>query len=250
MVDSVCFLYESKSCSADLYATCTLCAEMSVIENLIVYIIALAILYAIYQFIILIIRVWKVCRLKRRQSSERDLLIQLLCDIFRKGDGNARRNIEMSDRQGNVFTIHDENNQVNRYNDIFYIETNNADAARARAQLEKDDKDLPTYEEVMRITSAANSASTSIMAATSTSSVNTTNTIDSTLALPPYSAIFCNDRTGAVNSCERSAALSSPNVASTSTEHTTIALSSSLGFSNTISTQTQTAAPPSSSSNV
>ncbi|KAL9921271.1 uncharacterized protein ACN427_002381 isoform 5-T5 [Glossina fuscipes fuscipes] len=154
------------------------------------------------------------------------------------------------DRQGNVFTIHDENNQVNRYNDIFYIETNNADAARARAQLEKDDKDLPTYEEVMRITSAANSASTSIMAATSTSSVNTTNTIDSTLALPPYSAIFCNDRTGAVNSCERSAALSSPNVASTSTEHTTIALSSSLGFSNTISTQTQTAAPPSSSSNV
>ncbi|KAL9921274.1 uncharacterized protein ACN427_002381 isoform 8-T8 [Glossina fuscipes fuscipes] len=155
-----------------------------------------------------------------------------------------------SDRQGNVFTIHDENNQVNRYNDIFYIETNNADAARARAQLEKDDKDLPTYEEVMRITSAANSASTSIMAATSTSSVNTTNTIDSTLALPPYSAIFCNDRTGAVNSCERSAALSSPNVASTSTEHTTIALSSSLGFSNTISTQTQTAAPPSSSSNV
>ncbi|KAL9914421.1 uncharacterized protein LOC119636885 isoform X2 [Glossina fuscipes] len=225
MVDSVCFLYESKSCSADLYATCTLCAEMSVIENLIVYIIALAILYAIYQFIILIIRVWKVCRLKRRQSSERD-------------------------RQGNVFTIHDENNQVNRYNDIFYIETNNADAARARAQLEKDDKDLPTYEEVMRITSAANSASTSIMAATSTSNVNTTNTIDSTLALPPYSAIFCNDRTGAVNSCERSAALSSPNVASTSTEHTTIALSSSLGFSNTISTQTQTAAPPSSSSNV
>ncbi|KAL9921268.1 uncharacterized protein ACN427_002381 isoform 2-T2 [Glossina fuscipes fuscipes] len=183
-------------------------------------------------------------------STRHDLLIQLLCDIFRKGDGNARRNIEMSDRQGNVFTIHDENNQVNRYNDIFYIETNNADAARARAQLEKDDKDLPTYEEVMRITSAANSASTSIMAATSTSSVNTTNTIDSTLALPPYSAIFCNDRTGAVNSCERSAALSSPNVASTSTEHTTIALSSSLGFSNTISTQTQTAAPPSSSSNV
>ncbi|KAL9914420.1 uncharacterized protein LOC119636885 isoform X1 [Glossina fuscipes] len=162
----------------------------------------------------------------------------------------TNNNCSQNDRQGNVFTIHDENNQVNRYNDIFYIETNNADAARARAQLEKDDKDLPTYEEVMRITSAANSASTSIMAATSTSNVNTTNTIDSTLALPPYSAIFCNDRTGAVNSCERSAALSSPNVASTSTEHTTIALSSSLGFSNTISTQTQTAAPPSSSSNV
>uniref|UniRef100_A0A1A9ZE29 Uncharacterized protein n=1 Tax=Glossina pallidipes TaxID=7398 RepID=A0A1A9ZE29_GLOPL len=162
----------------------------------------------------------------------------------------------VSDRQGNVFTIHDENNQANRYNDIFYIESNNAEAARVRAQLEKDDKDLPTYEEVMRITTSVNSATTSIMAATSTSSVNTTNTIDSTLALPPYSDIFCNNPR-ADNSCERPAASSSPNVASISTEHTTIALSSSLGFSNTISTQTPTAAAaalavvaPSSSSNV
>uniref|UniRef100_A0A1A9VNK3 Uncharacterized protein n=1 Tax=Glossina austeni TaxID=7395 RepID=A0A1A9VNK3_GLOAU len=199
----------------------------------------------------------------REKHYEEEYLIMVWLPAFR-GLGRATRYLValcqairryvLHDRQGNVFTIHDENNQANRYNDIFYIESNNAEAARVRAQLEKDDKDLPTYEEVMRITSAANSASTSIMAATSTPSVNTTNTIDSTLALPPYSDIFCNNPR-ADNSCERSAASSSPNVASTSTEHTTVPLSSSLGFSNTISTQTTTAAAavaaaPSSSSNV
>lgn len=157
-------------------------------------------------------------------------------------------NIPTADRQGNVFTIHDESNQANRYNDIFFIESNNAEAARARAQLEKDDKDLPTYEEVMRITASANSASTSVMGAASTSTVNTTDTLDTTIALPPYSDIFLIEPR-ADNNCEASLATSTSNAASTSTAHTTVALSSSLGFSNTISTQTQSGAP-SSSSNV
>uniref|UniRef100_A0A1A9W9R1 SAGA-associated factor 11 homolog n=1 Tax=Glossina brevipalpis TaxID=37001 RepID=A0A1A9W9R1_9MUSC len=159
-----------------------------------------------------------------------------------------RRKKPSRDRQGNVFTIHDESNQANRYNDIFFIESNNAEAARARAQLEKDDKDLPTYEEVMRITASANSASTSVMGAASTSTVNTTDTLDTTIALPPYSDIFLIEPR-ADNNCEASLATSTSNAASTSTAHTTVALSSSLGFSNTISTQTQSGAP-SSSSNV
>ncbi|XP_017960366.1 uncharacterized protein LOC108653931 isoform X9 [Drosophila navojoa] len=41
--------------------------------------------------------------------------------------------------------------QHSRYGDIFYIEPNSQEAARIREQLEKDEKDLPSYEEVMRM---------------------------------------------------------------------------------------------------
>ncbi|XP_061396524.1 uncharacterized protein LOC133332161 [Musca vetustissima] len=95
-----------------------------------------------------------------------------------------------ADRQANVFTIHDENSRESRYNDIFFIEPNSVEAARIRAQLEKDDKDLPTYEEVMRMTSmnpTTTSAAAGVTGMTaSNASVNTTETI---LSVPPYSEV-------------------------------------------------------------
>lgn len=39
----------------------------------------------------------------------------------------------------------------NRYGDIFFIEPGSEEANRIREQLEKDDKELPSYDEVMRM---------------------------------------------------------------------------------------------------
>ncbi|XP_017024789.1 uncharacterized protein [Drosophila kikkawai] len=58
-----------------------------------------------------------------------------------------RRAIE--DRQGNVFSTEERPN--NRYGDIFFIEPGSEEANRIRDQLEKDEKDLPSYDEVMRM---------------------------------------------------------------------------------------------------
>ncbi|XP_065368415.1 uncharacterized protein LOC135960936 isoform X3 [Calliphora vicina] len=99
------------------------------------------------------------------------------------------------DRQGNNFAVPDETGRDTRYNDIFFIEPNSPEAARIRSQLEKDDKDLPSYDEVMRMTNlstptAAPAADNFVPAmpsalsmAASSSSVNTT---DTTLSVPPY----------------------------------------------------------------
>nr|XP_017106962.1 uncharacterized protein LOC108132167 isoform X1 [Drosophila bipectinata] len=54
------------------------------------------------------------------------------------------------DRQGNVFTVPEERSH-NRYGDIFFIEPGSEEANRIREQLEKDDKELPSYDEVMRM---------------------------------------------------------------------------------------------------
>ncbi|XP_020798795.1 oleosin-B6 isoform X11 [Drosophila serrata] len=54
-----------------------------------------------------------------------------------------------SDRQGNVFSAEERPN--NRYGDIFFIEPGSDEANRIRDQLEKDEKDLPSYDEVMRM---------------------------------------------------------------------------------------------------
>ncbi|XP_041563292.1 uncharacterized protein LOC108144696 isoform X8 [Drosophila elegans] len=53
-------------------------------------------------------------------------------------------------RQGNVFNVQDEPSG-NRYGDIFFIEPGSVEANRIRDQLEKDEKDLPSYDEVMRM---------------------------------------------------------------------------------------------------
>ncbi|XP_073845271.1 uncharacterized protein isoform X2 [Musca autumnalis] len=104
------------------------------------------------------------------------------------GNGGNSEASEDSDRQANVFTIHDETSRESRYNDIFFIEPNSVEAARIRAQLEKDDKDLPSYEEVMRMTSINPTTTTSAVAGmtASNASVNTTETI---LSVPPYSEV-------------------------------------------------------------
>ncbi|XP_014099285.1 uncharacterized protein [Bactrocera oleae] len=97
-----------------------------------------------------------------------------------------------SDRQGNIFTIANEsaNNPLpHRCTDFFYVEPSAEDAARIRAQLEKDEKDLPTYEEVMAMSAAQAAAGTlSPPPTTSTTSVATTDT-----TVPPYSEV---DRNG------------------------------------------------------
>ncbi|XP_014099299.3 platelet binding protein GspB isoform X1 [Bactrocera oleae] len=96
------------------------------------------------------------------------------------------------DRQGNIFTIANEsaNNPLpHRCTDFFYVEPSAEDAARIRAQLEKDEKDLPTYEEVMAMSAAQAAAGTlSPPPTTSTTSVATTDT-----TVPPYSEV---DRNG------------------------------------------------------
>lgn len=53
-----------------------------------------------------------------------------------------------SDR--NVFNAQ-EDPSSNRYGDIFFIEPGSVEANRIRDQLEKDEKDLPSYDEVMRM---------------------------------------------------------------------------------------------------
>ncbi|XP_052839030.1 uncharacterized protein LOC128254191 isoform X2 [Drosophila gunungcola] len=55
-----------------------------------------------------------------------------------------------NDRQGNAFNVPDEPSG-NRYGDIFFIEPGSVEANRIRDQLEKDEKDLPSYDEVMRM---------------------------------------------------------------------------------------------------
>ncbi|XP_037819196.1 uncharacterized protein LOC119608731 isoform X3 [Lucilia sericata] len=104
-----------------------------------------------------------------------------------------------TDRQGNNFATAEEAARDNRFNDIFFIEPNSPEAARIRAQLEKDDKDLPSYDEVMRMTNlstptAAPAAGavnfvpampSALSMGASSSSVNTT---DTTLTVPPYTS--------------------------------------------------------------
>ncbi|XP_016941042.3 uncharacterized protein [Drosophila suzukii] len=60
-----------------------------------------------------------------------------------------RRQIQ-ADRQGNVFSVPEEPS-ANRYGDIFFIEPGSVEGNRIRDQLEKDEKDLPSYDEVMRM---------------------------------------------------------------------------------------------------
>ncbi|XP_043641788.1 uncharacterized protein LOC122612321 isoform X8 [Drosophila teissieri] len=58
--------------------------------------------------------------------------------------------LAMEDR--NAFNA-PEDPSANRYGDIFFIEPGSVEANRIRDQLEKDEKDLPSYDEVMRMCS-------------------------------------------------------------------------------------------------
>ncbi|XP_023172754.1 uncharacterized protein LOC111600719 isoform X10 [Drosophila hydei] len=88
------------------------------------------------------------------------------------------------DRQNNV----ELGRQHSRYGDIFYIEPNSQEAARIREQLEKDEKDLPSYDEVMRMCNLT--SPTAAAAAPTQSSIMETSVIGiAALPAPPYSEI-------------------------------------------------------------
>ncbi|XP_044571783.1 uncharacterized protein LOC6494009 isoform X16 [Drosophila ananassae] len=88
------------------------------------------------------------------------LIIIYLLNAYKKSsqaecERNTAARLERShnmrnDRQGNVFTVPEERSH-NRYGDIFFIEPGSEEANRIREQLEKDEKELPSYDEVMRM---------------------------------------------------------------------------------------------------
>ncbi|XP_034107734.1 uncharacterized protein LOC117570307 isoform X8 [Drosophila albomicans] len=98
-----------------------------------------------------------------------------------------RRNVtnNSNDRQNNI----ELGRQNNRYGDIFFIEPNSQEAARIREQLEKDEKDLPSYDEVMRMCNLT----TPTAAAAASPSVPTSPVVETgpigivALPAPPYS---------------------------------------------------------------
>ncbi|XP_023172749.1 uncharacterized protein LOC111600719 isoform X5 [Drosophila hydei] len=92
--------------------------------------------------------------------------------------------LALEDRQNNV----ELGRQHSRYGDIFYIEPNSQEAARIREQLEKDEKDLPSYDEVMRMCNLT--SPTAAAAAPTQSSIMETSVIGiAALPAPPYSEI-------------------------------------------------------------
>ncbi|XP_017024793.1 uncharacterized protein [Drosophila kikkawai] len=82
------------------------------------------------------------------------IIMFIVMNAFKKYRMNVERIIVERanmgrDRQGNVFSTEERPN--NRYGDIFFIEPGSEEANRIRDQLEKDEKDLPSYDEVMRM---------------------------------------------------------------------------------------------------
>ncbi|XP_015029201.2 uncharacterized protein [Drosophila virilis] len=91
-----------------------------------------------------------------------------------------RKSVWRSDRQNNV----ELGRQHNRFGDIFYIEPNSQEAARIREQLEKDDKELPSYDEVMRM---CNLTTPTAAAALPTPTMESSAIGIAALPAPPYS---------------------------------------------------------------
>ncbi|XP_023036951.1 uncharacterized protein LOC6652229 isoform X2 [Drosophila willistoni] len=94
-----------------------------------------------------------------------------------------------ADRQGTVYSVSDDRPH-NRYGDIFFIEPGSEEANRIREQLEKDEKDLPSYDEVMRMCNLTTPTAAAAVAGTA----QLPPTIDGNLAIgiaalpaPPYS---------------------------------------------------------------
>ncbi|XP_017839730.1 uncharacterized protein LOC108597604 isoform X14 [Drosophila busckii] len=83
--------------------------------------------------------------------------------------------------------------QHNNYADIFYIEPNSPEAARIREQLEKDDKELPSYDEVMRMCNltspTAAAAPTSALPAVAVTPMDSGPIGIAALPAPPYSEL-------------------------------------------------------------
>ncbi|XP_062129910.1 uncharacterized protein LOC133841443 isoform X5 [Drosophila sulfurigaster albostrigata] len=133
-----------------------------------IIIIAMPILYMLLQYL-----VW--------------ILIFKCCDKNRDPQNRTRNSrVQRSrDRQNNI----ELGRQNNRYGDIFFIEPNSQEAARIREQLEKDEKDLPSYDEVMRMCNLT----TPTAAAAASPSLPTSPVVETgpigivALPAPPYS---------------------------------------------------------------
>ncbi|XP_017839721.1 uncharacterized protein LOC108597604 isoform X6 [Drosophila busckii] len=112
---------------------------------------------------------------------------------------DARRNRSSRQRTtGRNRTIDRQNTaelgrQHNNYADIFYIEPNSPEAARIREQLEKDDKELPSYDEVMRMCNltspTAAAAPTSALPAVAVTPMDSGPIGIAALPAPPYSEL-------------------------------------------------------------
>ncbi|XP_068143871.1 uncharacterized protein [Drosophila tropicalis] len=88
------------------------------------------------------------------------LIVIFVVNAYAKAKRKTRRrqqnnnpptqNLNRFNRQGTVYSA-SEDRPHNRYGDIFFIEPGSEEANRIREQLEKDEKDLPSYDEVMRM---------------------------------------------------------------------------------------------------
>ncbi|XP_022223623.2 uncharacterized protein LOC111074927 isoform X13 [Drosophila obscura] len=79
------------------------------------------------------------------------VISQLIYLAKRMHDSVAQnQRLRQPDRQGNALNGSEERPH-NRFGDIFFIEPSSEESARIRSQLEKDDKELPSYDEVMRM---------------------------------------------------------------------------------------------------
>ncbi|XP_032589804.1 uncharacterized protein LOC6560808 isoform X10 [Drosophila grimshawi] len=116
------------------------------------------------------------------------------------------------DRQNNV----EQGRDHRSFNDIFFIEPNSPEAARIREQLEKDDKDLPSYDDVIRMCNLT-TPTAAAAPATPTPTMESTSICLAALPAPPYSEVDPH-----LHLAENSLAVSSlEQTPSTSRAHTT-----------------------------
>ncbi|XP_034479364.1 uncharacterized protein LOC117785456 isoform X11 [Drosophila innubila] len=76
--------------------------------------------------------------------------------------------------------------QQSRYGDIFFIEPNSPEAARIREQLEKDEKDLPSYDEVMRMCNLTTPTAAAALPTPPPPPIESTSIGIAALPAPPY----------------------------------------------------------------
>ncbi|XP_034479368.1 uncharacterized protein LOC117785456 isoform X15 [Drosophila innubila] len=87
------------------------------------------------------------------------------------------------DRQNNSLEL---GRQQSRYGDIFFIEPNSPEAARIREQLEKDEKDLPSYDEVMRMCNLTTPTAAAALPTPPPPPIESTSIGIAALPAPPY----------------------------------------------------------------
>ncbi|XP_032589803.1 uncharacterized protein LOC6560808 isoform X9 [Drosophila grimshawi] len=120
--------------------------------------------------------------------------------------------VREADRQNNV----EQGRDHRSFNDIFFIEPNSPEAARIREQLEKDDKDLPSYDDVIRMCNLT-TPTAAAAPATPTPTMESTSICLAALPAPPYSEVDPH-----LHLAENSLAVSSlEQTPSTSRAHTT-----------------------------